>query len=244
MKSGIYRIGGHTAEIISRYDAVHTLCRDYAVSISPELRIETTEADIDFEREKNSEPYSDAYLETLAVYRKLVEALLSDNILLFHASAVAVDGKGYLFAAPSGTGKSTHARLWRELLGDRLTMVNDDKPLLHITETGVEVYGTPWCGKHGLQTPTHVPVRGICLLHQAEENQIRPITALEALPMLLRQTYRPSEQEALKTTIKLLERLCIHVPLWAMGCKPDLAAAALAFETMSGINTETEGGNP
>lgn len=244
MKRGIYQIGGHAAEIVSLFEAVHRLCRDYETSAQPELRIETTEADIDFEREKNSEPYSDAYLETLAVYRKLVEALLSDNILLFHASAVAVDGKGYLFAAPSGTGKSTHARLWRDLLRDRVTMVNDDKPLLHITKTGVEVCGTPWCGKHGLQTPIHVPVSGILLLHQAAENRIAPITAHDALPMLLRQVYRPAEQQAMVQTLKLVEQMCDHVRLWSMGCRPDPAAAKLAFETMTASNPLTEGGNP
>jgi serine kinase of HPr protein (carbohydrate metabolism regulator) len=56
------------------------------------------------------------------------------DTFLFHGSAIAVDGVGYLFTAKSGTGKSTHARLWRELLGARAVMVNDDKPLLRVTE--------------------------------------------------------------------------------------------------------------
>ncbi len=60
-------------------------------------------------------------------YRKLAESLLEYGVLLFHGSSVAVDGFGYIFAAQSGTGKSTHARLWRELLGERAVMVNDDK---------------------------------------------------------------------------------------------------------------------
>lgn len=73
--------------------------------------------------------YSLSYLETLAVYRKIVTRLVFSDILLIHGSAIAVDGKAYLFTAPSGTGKSTHTRMWREYFKDRAVMVNDDKPL-------------------------------------------------------------------------------------------------------------------
>lgn len=73
--------------------------------------------------------YSLSYLETLAVYRKIVTRLVFSDILLIHGSAIAVDGKAYLFTAPSGTGKSTHTRMCREYFKDRAVMVNDDKPL-------------------------------------------------------------------------------------------------------------------
>lgn len=120
-------------------------------------RITITQSDIDFEREKSAREdikegipirhFSDAYLETLAVYRKIADYLLSCNTLLFHGSVITVDGEGYLFTAQSGTGKSTHTRLWREYFGERAVMVNDDKPLLHITDSGMTAYGTPWDGK-------------------------------------------------------------------------------------------------
>ena len=98
--------------------------------------IVTTQSDIDFEREKSAREdtkegipirhFSDAYLETLAVYRKIADHLLSCDTLLFHGSVIAVDGEGYLFTAKSGTGKSTHTRLWREYFGERAVMVNDE----------------------------------------------------------------------------------------------------------------------
>ena len=145
-------------------------------------RITITQSDIDFEREKSAREdikegipirhFSDAYLETLAVYRKIADYLLSCNTLLFHGSVIAVDGEGYLFTAKSGTGKSTHTRLWREYFGERAVMVNDDKPLLHITDSGMTAYGTPWDGKHRLSTNTAVPLKGICILTRDTTNHI------------------------------------------------------------------------
>ena len=213
--------------------AVHTMSRNYTSSDPAELIIEIEQADIDFEREKCEETYSDAYLETLAVYRKLAHALLPEDILLFHASAVAVDGFGYLFTAVSGTGKSTHAGLWRQLFGSRAVMVNDDKPLLKIEEKRVTAFGTPWSGKHALDTNTSVPVRAICILRRAEHNSIREITPYEALPMLLQQSYRPTDQKELMQTLHLVERMSEQVGLYALSCNMDVEAARLAYETMS-----------
>ena len=107
---------------------------------------------------------NDEYLETLAVYRKIAEKMIDYDTILFHGSVIAVDGIGYLFTAKSGTGKSTHTRLWRELFGERAVMVNDDKPLIKVSENGIIVYGTPWDGKHRLSTNTFVPLKGICFM--------------------------------------------------------------------------------
>lgn len=147
----VYQIGGKVIEIDSIYEEVHTLCKGYICGQIPDFKVETSQSDIDFERKKSAAEsrkegipvrhYTDEYLETLAVYRKIADQMLSYDTLLFHGSVVAVDETGYLFTAKSGTGKSTHARLWREYLGERAVMVNDDKPLLQITKNGVIAYG-------------------------------------------------------------------------------------------------------
>ena len=233
MKNGVYRLADHTFSLTSLHGAVHRMLRGFESEERAEFSVTIAPEDIDFERELSAEPYSDAYFETLAVYRKLAHALLRHDVLLFHASAVAVDGQAYLFAAPSGTGKSTHAALWRELLGARAVMVNDDKPLLHVAARGVTVFGTPWSGKHGLHTNLAVPVRAVCLLHRASENAITQVTPEAALPVLLGQTYRPAAREELVHTLALVERLGESVSLWSLGCTPDITAARLAYETMS-----------
>ena len=115
-------------------------------------------------------------------YRQLVKF---DGMML-HSSAVVMDGYAYLFSAPCGTGKSTHTSLWRKTFGeDRVLMLNDDKPALRLEDGRWYAYGTPWSGKHGLATNICVPLKGICILERGTENQIRQISAREALPMLM-----------------------------------------------------------
>lgn len=204
---------------------------DYETAETAELEIAPTAADLAELRTELEEPASDAYLEWLAIYRRLSDHVLNKDILLFHGSALALDGEVYLFAAPSGTGKSTHARLWRERFGDRVRMVNDDKPLLGIRDEGVTVYGTPWDGKHHLSANLALPLKALCLLERDERNHIEPIAPMEALPALLRQAYRP---EALDRVLPLVTRLADAVPLYRLGCNMDPEAAEIALQGMSG----------
>ena len=240
-----YRIAEHNIAVTSLHNQVHRLCADYLFPVAAaDFSVETTQADIDYEREKSAREdaaqgiparrFSDGYLETLAVYRKIAEKMPEYDTVLFHGSCMAVDGVGYLFTAKSGTGKSTHARLWRELLGGRAVMVNDDKPLIRVTDAGAVVFGTPWDGKHRLSSNISVPLKAICILERAEHNAIRPITAAEAYPMLLQQTYRPIDMAAMAKTLTLIDRLTASVALWRLGCNMEIEAAQVAYDAMKG----------
>ncbi|MBR2555280.1 MAG: hypothetical protein IKE94_10500, partial [Aeriscardovia sp.] len=170
----------------------------------------------------------------LAVYRQIAEKMPAYDIVLCHGSAVAVDGQAYLFIAKSGTGKSTHTRLWRELLGERAVMVNDDKPLVHVTDAGAVVYGTPWDGKHHLSRNIDVPLKAVCILTRGAENRIEPVTPAEAFPMLMQQVYRPADPASLSKTLNLIEKLAASVSLWRLSCNMELDAARVAYEGMKG----------
>ena len=239
-----YRFAERNIAVTSLHEEVHRLCAAYrAPDAAPDFAIRITSADIDLERERSvredaaeGKPvrqFPDSYLETLAVYRQIAERMPGYDTFLLHGSCVAVDGKGYLFTAKSGTGKSTHTRLWREFLGDRAVMINDDKPLIRVGADGAAVvYGTPWDGKHRLSTNTTVPLRAVCILERAAENTIRPIPAGEAYPMLLQQTYRPMDAAALAKTLTLLDRLAGCVRFWHLSCNMDPEAARVAYEAM------------
>jgi len=239
-----YQIADRIIQIQSISPNVHRLCDDYRAEGAPDFTVETTQADIDFEREKSAREdeiegiqirqFSDGYLETLAVYRKIAEKMPEYDTILFHGSCVAVDGIGYLFTAKSGTGKSTHTRLWRELLKNRAVIVNDDKPLIRISDSGAVIYGTPWDGKHRLSTNIAVPLKALCILERGEKNSIRPITASEAYPMLLQQAYRPMDNMAMNKTLTLIDRLAASVSLWRLGCNTEIEAARVAYEAMKG----------
>ena len=229
-----YRFADVTVCVKSLHEDVHMLCGGYAVEGQENFAIATDQRDIDFERSRADRPgYSDAYLETLAVYRKIAEKMPEYDTFLFHGSAIAVEGAAYIFTAKSGTGKSTHARLWREMMGSRAVMVNDDKPLIRVHPDGAAtVYGTPWDGKHHLSSNIAVPLRVICILERSPENHIREITKAEAMPMLLQQAYRPADPAALAKTLALIDRL--NVKLFRLGCNMDRSAAELSYNRMKG----------
>ena len=213
-------------------------------------RIRITQSDIDFEREKSAREdikegipirqFSDAYLETLAVYRKIADHLLSCDTLLFHGSVIAVDGIGYLFTAKSGTGKSTHTRLWREYFGERAVMVNDDKPLLRITDSGVTAYGTPWDGKHRLSTNIAVPLKGICILTRDTTNHIEPAEPHAVYPLIVQQTNRSLSADGMKQTLSLIDRMLNVVPVYWLGVNMDIEAARVAYEGMNRLKKQEE----
>ena len=240
--TGTYRIADRIISIESIHEYVHRLCRDYAVQeTSADLGVRISQEDIDNERRRSGgadgedrAPFSDAYLETLAVYRKIAEDMPLHDTVLFHGSCVAVDGEGYLFAAASGTGKSTHAALWRKILGDRAVMINDDKPFIRIDSGGAVIYGTPWDGKHRLSTNTSVPLKAICLLERAQQNHIERADPREAYPGLLRQVYRPADGEALARTVSLVDMLMREVDLWRLGCNMEDDAAWTSYNAMRG----------
>lgn len=179
--------------------------------------------------------FTDPFLERAAIQRKFAARLLSDGVLVLHGSVVAVDGQGYLFTADSGTGKSTHTRLWRQLFPDRAVMVNDDQPFLRITEAGVWACGSPWSGKHGLDSNITVPLRGICFLQRGPENRIQRLAPSTAVPALRRSCRFPDPAQW-----PLIDTLAAQVPLWHMECNKNPDAAAAAYAAMSastGCNT-------
>ena len=231
-------------EINSIFETTHTFCRDYQCEGTPEFTVTNSPEDITFEREKSAKEdllegipvrqFSDEYLETLAVYRKICAKLLERETLLFHGSAVAVDDVAYLFTAKSGTGKSTHTALWRQVLKDRAVMINDDKPLLKLTSDGVLVCGTPWNGKHGLGCNRMVPLKAICILERAEQNTIVPVDAVEALPMLLQQSFRTGTPTGTVLLFDILDKLTKRVQLYRLGCNMAPQAAIVAYEGMKG----------
>lgn len=244
MISKIYQIADKTIQISSLFDDVHKLCHDYLSNGEPDFSVSSSEKDIDFEREKSAQEdarqgrkvinFSDSYLETLVVYRKIAEQMIDYNTLLFHGSAVAVDGRAYLFCAKSGTGKSTHTRLWREYFKDKAVMVNDDKPLLRIDGGCVQVCGTPWNGKHRLGNNISVELGAVCFLDRAQENHIEPVPSYSALPLLLRHCYKSTDKSKLVHTLDLLSEIKNRVDLYSLHCNMSTDAVITAYNAMKG----------
>ncbi len=243
MFTGNFLFADIPVSITSQYEEIQQMCADYLTDRAPEVFVSTTPEELEEESRISDEqreleglpayPFTPSYLETLTVYRKIALAFAERNVLLMHGSVVAVDGEAYMFTALSGTGKSTHVRLWRRLFGDRAVMVNDDKPLVRIGEGRPIVYGTPWDGKHHLSNNIAVPLKAIVILKRGAENEIHTLNVQEAFPILLQQSFRTEDPMVTMRTMQLLSSLAKHVGLYELHCNMNPEAAEVAYKGMN-----------
>ncbi len=232
MESFVIAIAGQAISVAPLFESTRFYCRAYLteaepayfVRVSPEDLLREQAALLAEAKREGLRPrtFPDPFLERSVIQRKIADLLLAHRVLLLHGSTVAVDGQAYLFTAHCGTGKSTHTRLWRQVFGDRAVMINDDKPFLTLAEGPVLASGSPWSGKHGLDTNLTVPLKGVCILRRGPENRIDPLTPEEGLPMLVQQS----------NDAALADLLSRRVPLWQMECTRDPQAALVAWEAM------------
>lgn len=238
----VCNLAGITVAFENRYPYFAKLMREYRATGRPTVSVSVSDEEIARETEgiRNLPSHlpreaHDAVREALALYRKFSEALPFFEGFFLHAALFTVEGEGIAVTAPSGTGKSTHLALWRQLLGDRLTVVNGDKPLLRRAPGGGFLgYGTPFCGKEGWHTNTAVPVRHLLLLERGDRDCITPLTPEEAFPSLFRATLPPEDEDALSLTLPLLHDFLSSVKLLRAEVTMNLTAAEAAFRAVFG----------
>ena len=153
---------------------------------------------------------------------------------LFHSAVVSYRGKGYMFLGRSGTGKSTHASLWRRYI-EGTELMNDDNPAVRILPDGTAmVYGTPWSGKTPCYRNVSCPIGGIVLLSQAPYNEIKRLKGIEAyaavMPSISGKRWDRSIADGLHETEN---ELAGKVPVWHLDCLPDEAAAQLCKKSIT-----------
>ncbi|SKC44060.1 hypothetical protein SAMN06298214_0700 [Bacteroidales bacterium WCE2004] len=154
--------------------------------------------------------------------------------LEMHASVVTNGGRGFLFLGRSGTGKSTHSRLWlTHIPGTEL--LNDDNPVLRVVDGEVRVYGSPWSGKTPCYKAEDAPVGAIVRLRQAPENRIERLSVVGAYASVMASCsgYRPIRTIA-DAQHETLARVSQQVPCYQLDCLPDEAAARLCKDTVDG----------
>ena len=155
---------------------------------------------------------------------------------LFHSSVVSYEGKAYMFLGTSGTGKSTHSRLWMKYI-EGTELVNDDNPVVRILDDGsIRVYGSPWSGKTPCYRNVSYPVGAIVQLSQAPENVIRRQRPIEAYAALMAsisgKRWDSRLAEGLHETENLLVKGCA---VWHLDCLPDEGAAQLCKQNVYGL---------
>lgn len=231
-----YKIAELTINFKYNYETVGSQLKKYSTNSSCSEIVKLNQIDIekDFYPSIYKVEITPALQEYITTGLAFAKALLDFNGFCLHSSAIAVDNKAVLFAAKSGTGKSTHTRLWREYFGeDKAIMINDDKPAIRLMEDGVfYAYGTPWSGKTDLNTNVKVPLAAIVLLERSDTNWIEPVNRREAVMQIYVHALKPEDGDKDKT-IKLMDivgKTAEKIPVYRMGCTISEEAVKLAYE--------------
>ncbi|MBE6674476.1 MAG: hypothetical protein E7596_05170 [Ruminococcaceae bacterium] len=246
------KMAGFVIEIDNKYSYIKKLCAKYIYEgEEKDFSASCTEEDISNEEivAQDDKEVADllskmdvesrrGYLESVCVYRAICLQLPERNSFVMHAATIEVDGLAYAFTARSGTGKSTHISLWKKLLGDRVKVVNGDKPIIRLVDGAFYAYGTPWCGKEGWNRNVSVKLNGLCFIERAVENKIDKMPLDEAATRIMKQILIPKDALGAINTFELVDKMLNNVNCWLLGCNISLEAAEIAYKAMSGGKDE------
>ena len=209
----------------------------FLTNLSPDFVVNVTEQDIMDDMTKlGGEAFRDR-VTNLAIHRKIAEWLPLHDAFLLHSACFDVNGIGVAFAAHSRTGKTTHMLLWQKFLGDKMTVVNGDKPFVRFFEDEPETpyaYGTPWCGKEKLGCNMRTPLKHICFIERADKNSCEPLDKSDAVNLIFNQVYMPKDPAAMMKTMQLIDRLLSCCKLWKIRCNMESDAAETSFNAIFG----------
>ena len=168
-------------------------------------------------------------LEEAGIFRMLAKR---GGVVLHSSYVLTKQGEALLFSAPSGTGKSTQAELWRKFAGAKV--INGDRALIK-AQNGVTANGIFFSGTSGICENVTAPIRAIVLLRQSFANELKKVSGKEAFMRLLPQcSYYPKEEENLKLVTGILAEIISAVPIYDFGCVPEKSAVTALNEVLYG----------
>ena len=174
------------------------------------------------------------YLRTTKVLIDLLgleTVMLHRHALLLHAAFIRSNGRGILFTAPSGTGKSTQASLWEKHMGAE-TLNGDRAGIRKIGDTW-HAFGLPYAGSSNIYRNESAPLKALVLLRQAKENRISRISASEAMRSIYPEvTIHRWDPGFVNQAVDLFLELCADVPIYLLECLPDEGAVRTLEERL------------
>ena len=225
------KIADTVLEINAFNETTKKYCKDFLSEEEPNYVITMTEEDLKNERTTSETGKVYVNEEISALYRKIAELVIKDNIIVFHGSSFMVDNNGFLITARSGVGKSTHSRNLKALLGDKFVYINDDKPLLKVNENSVTVYGTPWNGKERRSNDVSAPLRAILFLSRGETNTYRKIANKEEIYIkMISQIYLPKEKVKRELALKAADAILKNINFYEINVTKDIESAKMTYE--------------
>lgn len=241
---GMYKIADLYVEIDVKYPRCSTQLQKYKIEdrgIKPDISFFVNKEMIDayVESGKDSEIMKDwpmhmvwDEVEYMLAGQIFYRQLLKFNGMLLHSSALVMGDKAYLFSGKSGIGKSTHTGLWLKEFGEKIYILNEDKPAVRFIDGKYYAYGTPWSGKTNTNVNKKVELESIIFLGQAKENNIRKVEAKEAFTSLFEQTDRKVSGRYMMALMDMMEGIVKDIPIYHLDCNISREAVLLAYENI------------
>ena len=218
-------------EISAFNDNTRKYCKDFLCEEKPNYFITMTEEDL--KNESSNSETGRVYVseEISALYRKIADIFVEENIAVLHGSSFKVNNYAFLIAAKSGTGKSTHTNLLKQLLEEKMEYINDDKPLLKITEKELVIFGSPWNGKEKRGNNTFGNLKAIIFLNRGETNSYRKLDNKEEVYFrLLNQIYLPREKDKREKALQIMDIILKRINFYEINVNMDISAASMTYE--------------
>lgn len=222
-------------DIEPKYQMLADMCRVYQCEPDPSEKIyKIRVSDDEIMSETPDTDYrAPEHLETLAVYRKISEIMPPNDGYLFHAAVIEANGVAIAFTAKSGTGKTTHIRLWKKVFGDLVGIINGDKPLMRFIDGKLYAFGTPWSGKECYNKNISRPLHAIVIVERGKTNSIEKVEPKDAAQKFLSQIYLPKTNNALfLQTLALADKTLKCTPVYRLFCNMDEDAAITAYNAI------------
>ena len=236
----VYRIAELNIDIQPQSMYVKEQLSDFEVVGKADFAVRLTKEDIRNEMliyQRNSDSLQSnislALCESLAIYRKICKKITLDyNGILMHGAVIRYKDKAYMFTAPSGTGKTTHIRLWKKYFGDKVEIINGDKPILRQKNGLITVYGTPWNGKENYGSNSCAVLDGIFLLKRSKINSVKKCDSKIALPFLLSQTLRYEDEKSVTNLLDFIDKILRTINIYILECNMELSAVETSLSAI------------
>ena len=213
----------------NKYEFTKAFCKDYLTDEErTDLEVSCTDEEMSEEIKASEIDITAEFVESVCIHRAIAEKLAEFDAFLLHSALIECDGTGVAFAAHSGVGKSTHIGLWKKVYGDRVRIINGDKPIVRFIDGKVMAYGTPWLGKEGFGVNDLCPLKAVCFISRGAENTIKRVEPFYVLSELFGQIYLPKLPCNAEKTLELLDRFASCVSFYSLECNMNDEAAIIA----------------
>lgn len=231
---GKYKIADFIVEFSPKYNNLKSLSAsfEYKGCRAADFVLNVTEEHLKSLYAKMNDGTTIEQAEEFAYANLFNKSIIKHNAMLIHSSAIVYDGEAYLFAGRSGVGKSTHTKFWHLAFGNKVSILNDDKPVVRIYDDYCVAFGTPFDGGSGIANNLSAPLKAVIFIERGEENMIRKADYNEIISNLYQSTAHHLSKPSALAMLDNFDRLIPKCKFYILKCNTDISAAYTAFDTL------------